>query len=101
MNTFFINRKEKKINNIKFLEEKLKNIKNVEVIDSKGATEVMARINQCSLVADISSTGKTAKDNGLKKIKDGLILNSTAALLVSKKSAKNSYVSSFLRLLSK
>ena len=64
------------------------------MIDSKGATEVMARINQCSLVADISSTGKTAKDNGLK-IKDGLILNSTAALLVSKKSAKNSYVSSF------
>ena len=71
------------------------------MIDSKGATEVMARINHCSLVADISSTGKTAKDNGLKKIKDGLILNSTAALLVSKKSAKNSYVSSFLRLLSK
>ena len=30
MNTFFINRKEVKINNIKFLEGKLKNIKNVE-----------------------------------------------------------------------
>ena len=82
-----------------FLEEK--NIKNVEVIDSEGATEVMARINQCSLIADISSTGKTAKDNGLKKIKDGLILNSNAALLVSKKSSKHRYVSSFLRLLSK
>ena len=30
MNTFYINRKEVKINNIKFLEGKLKNIKNVE-----------------------------------------------------------------------
>lgn len=82
-----------------FLEEK--NVKNVEVIDSKGATEVMARINQCSLIADIYSTGVTAMDNGLKKVKDGLILNSSASLLVSKKSSKNKDVLGFLRLLSK
>ena len=82
-----------------FLEEK--NVKNVEVIESKGATEVMARINQCSLIADIYSTGITAMDNGLKKVKDGLILNSSASLLVSKKSSKNKDVLGFLRLLSK
>ena len=78
-----------------------KNVKNLEVIDSIGATEVDPRISQSSLVADIFSSGKTAEANGLRLIKDGRIMNSSAALLVSKKSFNNTKVKSLLKLLSK
>ena len=78
-----------------------KNVKNLEVIDSIGATEVDPRISQSSLVADIFSSGKTAEANGLRLIKDGRIMNSSAALLVSKKSFNNIKVKKFLKLLSK
>ena len=78
-----------------------KNVKNVEVTESIGATEVAPRISQSSLVADIFSTMKTAKANGLRLIKDGRIMDSSAALLVSKKSSKIAEVKSLLKLLSK
>ena len=78
-----------------------KNVKNLEVIDSIGATEVDPRISQSSLVADIFSSGKTAEENGLRLIKDGRIMDSSAALLVSKKYFNNTKVKSFLKLLSK
>ena len=78
-----------------------KNVKNLEVIDSIGATEVDPRISQSSLVADIFSSGKTAEANGLRLIKDGRIMNSSAALLVSKKSFNNTKIKSLLKLLSK
>ena len=78
-----------------------KNVKNLEVIDSIGATEVDPRISQSSLVADIFSSGKTAEANGLRLIKDGRIMDSSAALLVSKKSFNNAKVKSLLKLLSK
>ena len=78
-----------------------KNVKNLEVIDSIGATEVDPRISQSSLVADIFSSGKTAEANGLRLIKDGRIMDSSAALLVSKKSFNNTKVKNLLKLLSK
>ena len=78
-----------------------RNVKNLEVIDSIGATEVDPRISQSSLVADIFSSGKTAEANGLRLIKDGRIMDSSAALLVSKKSFNNTKVKSLLKLLSK
>ena len=69
-----------------FLAEK--NVRNVEVIDSNGATEIAVRINQASLVADVSETGSTASANDLVELNDGLILKTSAALMVSKKSNK-------------
>ena len=69
--------------------------------ESIGATEVAPRISQSSLVADIFSTMKTAKANGLRLIKDGRVMDSSAALLVSKKSSKIAEVKSLLKLLSK
>ena len=81
-----------------FLAEK--NVRNVEVIDSKGATEIAARINAASLVAEIESSGKTAAANDLVPINDGLILNTSAALMVSKKSYKRKEVIKLLKLLS-
>ena len=82
-----------------FLSEK--NVRNVEVIDSNGATEIAVRINQASLVADISSTGKTAAANDLSELNDGLILKTSAALMVAKKSFKKKEVVNLLKLLSK
>ena len=82
-----------------FLAEK--NVRNVEVLDSNGATEIAVRINQASLVADISSTGKTAAANDLTEINDGLILKTSAALMVAKKSLKKKEVVNLLKLLSK
>ena len=82
-----------------FLSEK--NVRNVEVIDSNGATEIAVRINQASLVADISSTGKTAAANDLSELNDGLILKTSAALMVAKKSLKKKEVVKLLKLLSK
>ena len=82
-----------------FLEEK--NVRGVEVIDSIGATEVMPRISQSSLIGDIFSSGSTAAANGLRPLKDGTILKSSAALLVSKKSFKRQAVKKLLKLLSK
>ena len=81
-----------------FLEEK--NVKNVEVIDSMGATEVNPRISQSSLIGDIFQSGSTAVANGLRPLKDGYILKSSAALLVSKKSFKRPDVKKLLKLLS-
>ena len=81
-----------------FLAEK--NVRNVEVIDSNGACEIAVRINQASLVADISSSGKTAAANDLVELNDGLILKTSAALMVSKKSYKRKEVIKLLKLLS-
>ena len=81
-----------------FLSEK--NIRNVEVLNSEGATEIALRINQASLVADISSSGKTAAANDLAEISGGLILKSSAACMVAKKSLKKKGVKDLIKLLS-
>ena len=80
-----------------FLDEK--NVRNVEVIDSNGATEIAVRINQASLVADISSSGKTAAANDLVELSQGLILKTSAAIMVSKKSYKRKEVQKFLKFI--
>ena len=80
-----------------FLSEK--NIRNVEVLNSEGATEIALRINQASLVADISSSGKTAAANDLAEISGGLILKSSAACMVAKKSLKKRGVRDLIKLL--
>ena len=80
-----------------FLEEK--NVKNVSVTVSNGATEVMPRINASSLIADVSQTGSTAEANNLKPIAN--ILDTSAVLMVSKKSFKFKEVKQILNLLSK
>ena len=81
-----------------FLAEK--NVRNVEVIDSNGATEIAVRINQASLVADVSETGSTASANDLVELNDGLILKTSAALMVSKKSNKRKEVQKFPKFIS-
>ena len=69
-------------------------------MDSEGATEIALRINQASLVADISSSGKSAAANDLVEVSGGLILKSSAACMVAKKSLKKKGVKDLIKLLS-
>jgi len=54
------------------------------IVESLGATEVAPAAGQADLIVDITSTGSTLKANGLKVLKDGIILKSEANLIASK-----------------
>ena len=62
-----------------------KGVTQYKIISSLGATETYPFIGSSEIITDISSTGKTLSDNNLRTLKDGLILSSTACLLVTKK----------------
>ena len=64
-----------------------KGVTQYKLVPSLGATETYPFIGSSEIITDITSTGKTLKDNNLRVLKDGLILKSTACLLVSKKKA--------------
>tara|TARA_B100000965_G_scaffold402153_1_gene427477 strand:- start:2272 stop:2949 length:678 start_codon:yes stop_codon:yes gene_type:complete len=65
-----------------------KGVTQYKLIRSLGATETYPFIGSSEIITDITSTGKTLKDNNLRVLKDGLILKSTACLFVSKKKSK-------------
>ena len=58
-----------------------------KLVSRLGATETYPFIGSSEIITDITSTGKTLKDNNLRVLKDGCILNSQACLLISKKKA--------------
>ena len=62
-----------------------KGITQYKLISSLGATETYPFIGSSEIITDISSSGKTLKDNNLRILNDGLILESTACLFFSKK----------------
>jgi ATP phosphoribosyltransferase len=62
-----------------------KGITQYKLVPSLGATETYPFIGSSEIITDITSTGKTLKDNNLRVLKDGCILNSQACLLISKK----------------
>ena len=64
-----------------------KGITQYKLVPSLGATETYPFIGSSEIITDITSTGKTLKDNNLRVLKDGCILNSQACLLFSKKKA--------------
>ena len=64
-----------------------KGVTQYKLISSLGATETYPFIGSSEIITDITSTGKTLQDNSLRVLKDGLILNSSAVLLLSKKKA--------------
>ncbi len=61
-----------------------KGVTQYKLIPSLGATETYPFIGSAEIITDISSTGKTLKDNDLRVLKDGLILKSSACLFISK-----------------
>ena len=62
-----------------------KGVTQYKLISSLGATETYPFIGSSEIITDITSTGKTLSDNNLRILKDGLILKSSACLLISKK----------------
>ena len=64
-----------------------KGITQYKIVPSLGATETYPFIGSSEIISDITSTGKTLKDNNLRILKDGLILKSQACLFYSKKKA--------------
>ena len=66
-----------------------KGVTQYKLTPSLGATESYPFIGSSEIITDITSTGKTLEDNNLRVLKDGLILKSTACLLISKKSLKD------------
>jgi ATP phosphoribosyltransferase len=64
-----------------------KGVTQYKLVSSPGATETYPFIGSSEIITDITSSGKTLKDNNLRILKDGLILRSQACLLFSKKKA--------------
>jgi len=64
-----------------------KGVTQYKLVPSLGATETYPFIGSSEIIIDITSSGKTLKDNNLRVLKDGYILNSQACLLISKKKA--------------
>ena len=57
-----------------------------KLVKSLGATEIYPFTGSSEIITDITSTGATLKANKLRVLKDGIILNSQACLMTSKKS---------------
>ena len=57
-----------------------------KLVKSLGATEIYPFTGSSEIITDITSTGSTLKANKLRILKDGIILNSQACLMTSKKS---------------
>ena len=74
-----------------------KGVTQYKLVPSLGATETYPFIGSSEIITDITSTGKTLKDNNLRILKDGLILKSQACVLHSKKKAAK--LQPFLNLL--
>jgi len=64
-----------------------KGVTQYKLVPSLGATETYPFVGSSEIIIDITSTGKTLKDNNLRILKDGLILKSRACVLISKKKA--------------
>ena len=73
-----------------------KGVTQFKLINSLGATETYPFTGSSEIISDITSTGKTLKANDLRVLKDGIILESQACLLVSKKSKKKAARSGLL-----
>lgn len=56
----------------------------VQLIQAEGALEAAPTIGYADLIADLVSTGTTLRDNRLKILEDGLILDSQACLVANR-----------------
>lgn len=61
----------------------------VEFIEAEGTLEIAPEIGYADLITDLVSTGTTLRDNRLKKLSDGLILESQSVLIANRSSLKN------------
>ncbi len=59
-------------------------IPDVELIFAEGTLEIAPTIGYADLIVDLVSTGTTLRDNRLKTLSDGLVLQSQACLVANK-----------------
>ena len=71
-----------------------------KLVKSLGATEIYPFTGSSEIITDITSTGATLKANNLRILKDGIILNSQACLLLSKTKIAISGSKSLIKTLS-
>ena len=67
-----------------------------KLVKSLGATEIYPFTGSSEIITDITSTGATLKANTLRILKDGIILNSQACLMTSKKNKTVKSVNSII-----
>ena len=65
-----------------------KGVTQFKLVYSLGATETYPFTGSSEIISDITSTGETLRANDLRILKDGIILQSQACLLISKTSKK-------------
>ena len=70
-----------------------------KLVKSLGATEIYPFTGSSEIITDITSTGATLKANKLRILKDGIILNSQACLMSSKKNREIKNLKSVLNKL--
>ena len=70
-----------------------------KLVKSLGATEIYPFTGSSEIITDITSTGATLKANKLRILKDGIILNSQACLMTSKKNKAVKSVNSIIYML--
>ena len=56
----------------------------IEVIQAEGALEIAPTVGYADLIVDLVSTGTTLRDNRLKKVKDGKVLDAEACLIANR-----------------
>jgi len=66
-------------------------IADYRIVESLGATEGAPATGAADLIVDITTTGATLRDNGLKILDDGVILESQAYLVTSLAAAWDAY----------
>ena len=72
-----------------------KGVSQFKVVPSLGATESYPFTASSELITDITSTGSTLKANNLRILNDGVILNSSACIFVSKNITKEKFLNIF------
>ena len=70
-----------------------------KLVKSLGATEIYPFTGSSEIITDITSSGATLKANKLRILKDGIILNSQACLMTSKKNREIKNLKSVLNKL--
>lgn len=63
-----------------------------ELINAEGTIEVTPTLGYADIIVDLVSTGQTLKDNRLKRLKDGCILQSQACFIANRKILKRDQV---------
>jgi ATP phosphoribosyltransferase len=56
----------------------------IEVIQAEGALEIAPTVGYADIIVDLVSTGTTLRDNRLKKLPDGTLLDAEACLIANK-----------------